>query len=170
MYRHRLDLHLLQRPTLLIHPNLLHLIQHLLALQHLPKHRILPIQMRGRGKRNEELAPVRIRPFVRHADYAARIVAQRRAYFVFKELVRCVVDGCGGFGFGVRCGAASLDHEVWDEAVEGGGVVEGGGAEGEEIFGGLGNRVAEDFELDGAEGGVELVNCLVRFLHRVDRH
>lgn len=84
-------------------------------------------------------------------------MAQRRAYFVFEELVRRVVDGGGGFGFGVRCGAAGLDHEVWDEAVERGGVVEGGGAEGEEVFGGFGDGVAEDFELDGAEGGVELV-------------
>lgn len=50
-----------------------------------------------------------------------------------------------------------MDHEVRDEAVERGGIVEGRGAEGEEVFGGFGDGVAEDFELDGAEGGVELL-------------
>lgn len=45
--------------------------------------------------------------------------------------------------------------------MEGRGVVEGRGAEGEEVFGGFGDGVAEDFELNGAEGGVELCGELV---------
>jgi len=42
----------------------------------------------------------------------------------------------GGAGFGRRRGGgAGLDHEAGDGAVEGGGIVEAGGAKGEEILG-----------------------------------
>jgi hypothetical protein len=49
-----------------------------------------------------------------------------------------------------------LDHKVWDQAVEGRAIVEGRGAEGEEVFGGLGGGFAEELELDVALGGVQL--------------
>lgn len=45
--------------------------------------------------------------------------------------------------------------------MEGAVVVEGGGAKGEEVLGGLGDRFAEDFEFEGAAGCVEL-GVLVR--------
>jgi hypothetical protein len=49
-----------------------------------------------------------------------------------------------------------LDHEVWDQAVEGTAIVEAGGAEGEEVFGGFGNGFAEDFKFQIPMGGLEL--------------
>lgn len=73
------------------------------------------------------------------------------------------VDGGAAFSDGVVGGVergersvAALDHEVGDHAVEGRGVVGTGGAEGEEVLGGLGYGFAEDFELDVAVGGVQL--------------
>lgn len=48
-----------------------------------------------------------------------------------------------------------MEDEAGDVAVDGAGVVEGGGAEGEEVCGCLGDGLAEDFELEGAEGCVE---------------
>ena len=61
--------------------------------------------------------------------------------------------GCVLWGEG---GVAALDHEVFDEAVEGGVVVGAAGAESEEVLGCLGDGFAEDLELDVAVGGVEL--------------
>jgi hypothetical protein len=49
-----------------------------------------------------------------------------------------------------------LDHEVFDEAMEGRVVVGAAGAEGEEVLSCLGDGFAENLELDVAVGGVEL--------------
>ncbi len=56
---------------------------------------------------------------------------QRRADLVFEV---GAPDGGAGFGGGGG-GGAGLDHEGGDGAVEGGEVVEIGGAEGEEVLG-----------------------------------
>jgi hypothetical protein len=46
--------------------------------------------------------------------------------------------------------------------VEGTSIIEAGGAESEEIFGGFRDRFAEDFELDLTVGGVELKRGLAK--------
>jgi len=79
----------------------------------------------------KELAPIGLRPFIRHADDTTRVVPQGRADLVFEI---GAPDGGAGFGGGGG-GGAGLDHEGGDRAVEGGGGVEVGGAEGEEVLG-----------------------------------
>jgi hypothetical protein len=112
--------------------------------------------MRGRRKGDEELRPVTVGPLVRHADNAAGVVSQRRADLVLEELVRRVEDGGRRLGLGVRGRAARLHHEVGDQAVEGAARVEARGAQREEVLGRLGDRLAEDFELDVTARRVQL--------------
>jgi hypothetical protein len=71
------------------------------------------------------------------------------------------VDGGGGFGFWVCGGGAGLKYESWENAVEGGGVVEGAGAEGEEVCACFGGGLDVEFEFYGTMGCVELggVGC-----------
>ena len=56
-------------------------------------------------------------------------MSQRRANLVLEWLRP---DGISAFR--IRCWCAGLDHEVGDEAVEGGGIVVAGCAEGEEVL------------------------------------
>lgn len=131
MHRNPLNPHPLpfpNKPPLPIHLPLLQPPQrlHPLLPNHPPKHRILPIQMRRGPIRDEELAPVRVGPFVRHGHDPARVVAQRGADLVFEV-------GAPDRGAGFRGGAgggAGLDHEGGEGAVDGGVGVGVGGAEG----------------------------------------
>lgn len=156
-----IDLHLLQPPQRRLRP-----------LNNPPENRILPIQMRRCAVRDEELTPVGAGPAIGHADGAARVVAQRGADLVVEGGVPDRGAAFAGAGW-----VAGLDHEAWDGAVEGGGGVVGGGAEGEEVLGrwsdtgfvdrggtdfcGLGDAFAEDFDFEVAEGGVELGDVVV---------
>jgi hypothetical protein len=151
-----LDLHSLLWSRLLVHVDLFQIIQHLDPLDDLPKHGVVAVQMRRGCQGNEKLAPIGIRALVRHADYPPRIVSQCRPDFVLEQTVRgVVVDGRRRLGLGVRRGRAGLHDEVGDDAVEGAVKVEVGGAEGEEVFGRLGDRLAEELELDVAFGRVQ---------------
>lgn len=85
---------------------------------------------------------------------------QRRRELILEETAM-VEDGCAGFRFWIGGGTAGLDDEVGDQAVERRGVVEGGGAQSEEVLGGLGRGFAEELELDVALGGVQLQAVLV---------
>lgn len=96
-----IDLHLLQPPQRRIRP-----------LNDPPKNRILPIQMRRRAVRDEELTPVGARPAIGHADGAARVVAQSGADLVVEGRVPD-----GGAAFAGAGGVTGLDHEAWDGAV-----------------------------------------------------
>ena len=84
MYRDFCNLHALRRSRLLVHGNLLQLIQHVVPLQDLPKYCILPIQMRRGRKSDEELAAITVHALVRHADDTAGVVSQRRADLIFE--------------------------------------------------------------------------------------
>lgn len=86
MDRHRLDPHILLRPVLLIHGDLLDLSQRLQArvAQNLAEHSVQPVQVRRRSKRDEELAAVRVGTLVCHADHAALVVSQPWADFIFE--------------------------------------------------------------------------------------
>lgn len=113
-----LPIHLLRlQPPQRLHPFL---------PNHPPKNRILPIQMRRRPIQNEELAAVRVGPFVRHGHDSTRVVAQGRADLVFE--VGAPDRGAGFRGGGG--GGAALDHEGGEGAMEGGQGVGVGGAEG----------------------------------------
>lgn len=101
MYCDVLDLHHFLRPRLLVHCNLLDIVQHLITLQEFSKHGIFSVQMRRRRKRDEELATVRIGALVRHADYPAGVVSQGGADLILEELVGGVVDGRGDLRLGV---------------------------------------------------------------------
>lgn len=143
-------------PALLVHVHLFNIIQDIVPLDDLAKNSVLSIQVGSGGEGDEELAPVGIGTLVRHAHDTSRIVSQRRTYLIFEELGGGIIDGRRGLRLGIRGGAASLDHEVGDQAVEGTAIVEGRGAEGEEVLGCLGDRLAEDLNLDVAFGSVQL--------------
>lgn len=156
MYRDTLDLNPLLRARLLVHVHLLHVVERLPALQDLAKDGVLAVEVRGGRKGNEELRAVGIGPLVGHAQDAAGIVAEGGADLVVEQLVGRVEDGRRRLGLGVRGGRAGLHDEGGDDAVEGRAGVEARGAEGEEVLGRLGDRLAKDLELDVALGGVQL--------------
>ena len=65
-------------------------------------------------------------------------------------------DGVGGEGAAftsAESAVASLEEEGGDDAVDGRGEVVGGGAEGEEVLGGVGSGGEEEFDGEGAVGG-----------------
>lgn len=74
MYRNLLNNDLLLRSRLLVHRHLLNIVQYLQALQHFPKNRILPIEMRRGRKGDEELTAVHVWALVRHTQYPAGIM------------------------------------------------------------------------------------------------
>lgn len=116
MDRHRLNPHILLRPILLIHGDLLDLSQRLQArvAQNLAEHSVQPVQVRCRSKRDEELAAVRIGPLVCHADHAALVVSQPWADLVFEGWPPDRAPALGIVGrVGVRW-RAGLDHEACD--------------------------------------------------------
>jgi hypothetical protein len=151
-----LDLNALFGPILLVHLDLFHVVQYLEPLDHFAEDGVLPVEVRRRGKRDEELAPIGVRALVGHADYASSMMPQGRTNLVFKKAVGGVVDGWGGLGLGVRCRATRLDHEVGNEAVEGAAIEKVGGAQSQEVLGRLGHRLAEDLDFEVAERSVKL--------------
>ncbi len=93
---------------------------------------MLPIQPGRRRQRDEELAPVRIRPAVGHAQDAGAGVLEGGVDLVV-ELV--AVDGGAAAAGAGR--VARLEHEVGDYAVKEEVVVVAAGGEGGEVFAGL---------------------------------
>ena len=140
--------HPLLRSILLIDLDALDPVQRLPALEQTSENRILPIQVRRLVERDEKLAPVRPRPFVRHAQRAARVVPQRRLDLVFEgRAVDTRAVFCAARGW-----RAGLEHEGRDQAVDRAGVVEARGAEGEEVVGCFGAGRTVELELKGAVG------------------
>lgn len=159
MHSHALDGTPLPRPPLAVDVDALQRIQRLPPVDHAPEHGVLAVQVRRRRVAHEELAAVGVGAPVGHADDAARGVAQRRPDLVGEEAGRGGggrVDGHGRLGLGVAGGRAGLDHEGRDVAVEGRAVVEGGGAQREEVLGRARHRGAEELELQVTVGRVEL--------------
>jgi hypothetical protein len=114
-----------------IHLNPFHLCQcrQTLVAQYMSEYGILAIQMRRLVKTDEELATIGSGAFVRHADYSARVVPQRRSYLVFERLFPY-----RSAAFGLRGWCAALDHEVGYQSVEGRAIVVTGGAKCEEVL------------------------------------
>lgn len=142
---------LLFRPVLPIDLHGFDLVQGGPALDDPPEDRVLPVQMVGFSKGEEELAAVGVGPLVRHGQDAAGVVSQSGLDLVFEGLAVDAgrVFGCAGGG------RAGLGHEGGYEAVEGRGIVGTGGAQGEEVVGGLRAGGAEELDLDGAQRGVQ---------------
>lgn len=136
----------------------------------LAKHGVQAIQMRRAVEKKEELRAVGSRTLVRHRDEAPATMAEGRPDLVVKD---ASPDRSPTLGVvWRRLGrAAGLGHEVGDHAVEGRLVVVARRAEGEEIlerlvwilgkgkgeayFCGLGDALAEDFDLEVPERGMQ---------------
>lgn len=111
MYGDILDLNPFLWARLLVHLHLLYIIQDFPALQNLAKHGVLPVQVWGRRKSDEELRAVGVGTLVRHAHDSSGIVSQRWPDLVFEELVRRVENGGRSLGLGIGGGRAGLNHE-----------------------------------------------------------
>lgn len=164
MNGHCLQHNFLLRPILLVNIHLLHPLERPTLLsprEHPPKDSVLSIQMFRILKRNKELTRIRSGSFIGHAQHTPCAVPQRQRLDLILEVL--TVNRAAAFRNGIALGVswgegcvAPLDHEVFDNAVEGGIVVRTGGAEGEEVLGGAWDGFAKDFQLDIAVGGVEL--------------
>lgn len=153
MDRHPRNLHPFLGPMFPIDLQRLQLRQRRIApLNHATKDGILPVQMRRRRVRDEELTPVRPRAAVRHADDAAPVVPQAGPDFV---LELALPDRRAAFAFAGR--VARLHDEAGDGPVDERVVVVAGRAVGEEVLGCFGHAFAEDLELEITERGVQLL-------------
>lgn len=151
MYRDALDTERLSGTALLVDLDGLHLSQRgdPVVANHLPKHGVEPIQVRRLVKGDEELGAVGAGPFVRHRHHPTRAVAQGGPDLVLEVAAPDGLAALGVLGRRARW-AACLDHELGDEAVEGGLVVVSGGAESEEV---LNRWLARRAPVDGANLG-----------------
>mmetsp|Transcript_17926 Transcript_17926/g.34180 ORF Transcript_17926/g.34180 Transcript_17926/m.34180 type:complete len:217 (+) Transcript_17926:160-810(+) len=161
MYRHPLDHRRIQRPMLILllrqrfrrislDRKSLHLIQYVPTVQHFPQNGINIIQMRLSLICYEKLRLVAIAPRVGHAHLTPLIMRIVRMEFVLE------CPSPYRFSAFSRSGRiATLDHEAFHVAMKGGAVVVAAGAECEEIEGGSRCSVAEDFDFDIAEAGME---------------
>lgn len=136
MNGHLFNLERLLWPILPVHLDSLHLGQRgqPLVANDLAKHRVHAVQVRRLVKRDEELRPVGARSFVRHRHHAPRAVPQRRSDLVVESAAPDAPSALGVLRRRGRRRSTCLDHELWDEAVEGGFVVVAGCAEGEEVL------------------------------------
>src|SRR5206468_4077600 len=90
--------------------------QHIQALGHFAKDRMLPIQPGCRNMGNKELGAIRVRSGIGHAQYSWAVVTQLRMKFVGK-LVPGSPRACPR-------GVSTLSHEVGDNPVKGHTVIE----------------------------------------------
>ena len=98
-----------------------------------------------------ELAAVRSRTLVCHAQDATRVVSKGDFDLILEHLsVDRIAFFCAAGG-----GRACLDHEVGNAPVEGRAIVAAARAQGQKIVGGLGAGLAEQLQLDVAGGGLE---------------
>lgn len=93
---------------------------------------MLPVQMRRRRQRDEELTPIRTWPTVGHREDALLGVTERVVEFIFELAAEDGLAAAAGAG-----GVAALDHEVGDDAVEDDVVVFAGVGEAGEVLAGL---------------------------------
>jgi len=88
------------------------------ALNHLPKHDVLVVQEIGRRARDEELTTIAIRARIGHGEQARPIMFQRERLVV----EALAVDRNDAGAITVQK-ITSLNHEILDDAVEGGALV-----------------------------------------------
>ena len=110
---------------------------------------MLPIQPRRLLRRDEELATVRVRPRIGHADRVRLVVFQRA------ELVLELAAPDGFAAGAVAERVAALNHELADDTVEDGVVVVAGFGVGDKVLDGFRGGFGEEAEVDVAVGGVQ---------------
>ncbi len=108
---------------------------------------MLAVEVRLRGVGDEELAAVGVRARVGHREHAA-LVAQRVA-------LRLVAEGVARAARARALGAAALDHEVGDHAVELQAVVEAAPRERDEVVDRLRGVLGKQVEHDVAALGLD---------------
>src|SRR4051812_14892048 len=116
-----------------------------------PEDGVLAVEPRTCFRRDdEELAPVRVRPGVRHCERAA----------VDPVLVELVLELVAGPAAAGPRRVAALDHEVGNDAVEDQAVVEAVARELDEVLDGLRSLVRVELDLDRAM--VRMQRCVHR--------
>jgi hypothetical protein len=89
---------------------------HVYPIRDLSEHRVAVVEVGLGVERDEKLRAVRIGTGIRHRERARRVVAE----FV----VELVVEGVSGTAAASLGGVAALNHEAFDDAVEGNIVVQ----------------------------------------------
>jgi hypothetical protein len=137
--------------VLLVDLNRLHLVEGVPAFYYATKDGVLSIKVRGLVESNEKLAAVGVGTLVGHAQDTALVVLELRFDLIFKRLTvdARTILGCSGSR------RTSLDHEGWDEAMEGRVIVGVGCAKGEKVVGRLWAGAAEELEFEIAVGCVQ---------------
>ena len=130
------NLHLINRPVFRPRFNKPHLLHDPQSTLDPPKNRMFAIQPGRRRQRNEELTPVGILPTVRHTQNTRPRVLETRIDLIFE-----IFTVYGSAPAASAGGIASLQHEVWDDAVEDDIVVVAAFGEGSEIIAGLAERM-----------------------------
>src|SRR5262249_17449081 len=132
-------------------PDSFHLLDHIIALDYLPKDHVLAVQMRRRGGADEELRAVRVLPGIRHRQSSAAAVFPGLALKGFVIKARAIDRLAAGAV--APCEIAALAHKLWDYSVEARALVSEllsravgrADAEIEEVLGGLGDGVGKQF-------------------------
>src|SRR5579864_2529961 len=120
--------------------SLLYLVYHILTLRDLPKNSVFTIQPIRCDVGDEELAAVGVGAGVGHGERADLVFAGVVAGFVLETVPGTAAAGRGG--------VAALNHEVGDDAMKDGAVVEAVASQENEIVDGLGGVLGEQFADD----------------------
>src|ERR1043165_1079184 len=122
---------------------------------HATEHRVHAVQVRGGGVGDEELAAAGVRAGVGHAEGAGRVFLGVRRAELALDLVAGAAGAGDALGAVLAVGAAALDHEVVDHAVEGQLVVEALLRQLDEVLHRVGGGLVEQRDFDVAAGGME---------------
>src|SRR6202050_5922090 len=115
--RHLLQHHILVRTILAILRDSSDLYRDVLPLHNFAKNRVFAGQPRGRYGRNEELGSIRIRPGIRHRQFARLVEFMRRSLGLVLELI-------SGSTHARTLRISALNHEVGDDSVKNRSIVE----------------------------------------------
>lgn len=101
------------RPVARTCPDCSNLVHNIHAINYLTKHAVLPIQMRGRGEADKELAPIRTRTGIGHREHPRLRVLERRFELILELATpdRGSPTTCAGR-------VTALQHEAGDDPVE----------------------------------------------------
>ena len=138
------DLHFFQRSVLAVRLDKPHPLHNLHSTLHAAKNGVLPIKPRRWRKGDEELTSICVLSAVGHAQHACASVLQGRTDLVgelFSIDARAASTGTRGI--------TTLDHEVWDNAVEDDIIVVAALGEGRKVLAGLGGMVVVELDRDG---------------------
>ena len=105
------------------------------------------VQPGGWDVGDEELASVGVWAGIRHGKDAGLGVFEGLVDLVWETVTGAAASGAGGI--------AALDHEVFDDSVEGDAVIEASLGEVQEVGGGDGDFGGENRAFDGPAGGFE---------------